>query len=104
MTPSCLRGGGATAFYEATENLPLLQERARWKRLETLQIYVQEVAPAEFLMRLPVHTRERIFRLSEHFHIVVHTALEFLQQGHPVSMWYDLFCKKFSNLECSISS
>jgi len=38
MTPGSLRGGGATQFFVLTEDLVRLQLRARWRRLETLQI------------------------------------------------------------------
>lgn len=44
LTPGTLRGSGATQFYLATENIPLICWRGRWARSKTLEHYLQEVA------------------------------------------------------------
>ena len=67
MTPASLRGGGATAFYELTEDVDRLRRRARWATAQSAEIYIQEVAPCEFLASLPRSTRDHIFRVADSF-------------------------------------
>lgn len=57
VTPASLRGGGATQYFVLTEDLGRLQRRARWRRLSTLETYVQDVSPAEFLLKLSPQTK-----------------------------------------------
>ena len=67
VTPASLRGGGATAFYELTEDADRLRRRARWATVQSAEIYIQEVAPYEFLASLSRNTREHIFRVADGF-------------------------------------
>ena len=67
VTPASLRGGGATAFYELTEDADRLRRRARWATLQSAEIYIQEVAPYEFLANLSPNAREHIFRVADSF-------------------------------------
>ena len=67
VTPASLRGGGATAFYELTEDVDRLRRRARWATVQSAEIYIQEVAPYEFLASLPRSTRDQIFRVADSF-------------------------------------
>ena len=67
VTPASLRGGGATAFYELTEDADRLRRRARWATLQSAEIYIQEVAPYEVLANLSPNAREHIFRVADSF-------------------------------------
>ena len=44
LTPGCLRGSGATHYYYLYEELGRIQWKGRWRRLQTLEYYIQEVA------------------------------------------------------------
>ncbi len=74
LTPGCLRAGGATAFYEKYENWEQLRRRGRWMRPATVEIYVQEVGPHEFISALPFMKKRFLFQLAEHFSFAVHLA------------------------------
>ena len=67
LTPASLRGGGATSFYELSEDIDLLRRRARWSAVQSAEIYVQEVAPYEFLSGMSRPVRDLIFRVAEEF-------------------------------------
>ena len=41
--------------------------RARWSAVQSAEIYVQEVAPYEFLSGLPLNVRSLIFQVAEDF-------------------------------------
>ena len=71
--PGVLRGSGATFFYIATENIPLLAWRGRWARVRTLEHYLQEVAAQVMLSEVSATCRARIKRL--------HAVLIFWVQG-----------------------
>ena len=75
LTPASLRAGGATAYYEACEDIERLRRRARWRKNDTVEIYVQEVAPHEFLSNLDVGKRNRIFAAVEFFEDVLSNVL-----------------------------
>ena len=64
-TPGVLRGSGATHFYIATENIPLLAWRGRWARTKTLEYYLQEVAAQVLLAELKPAARARIRALDQ---------------------------------------
>ena len=49
-TPGSLRGSGAIVFYFQTEDVPRIAWRGRWKKVATLEHYLQEVA-AQLLLR-----------------------------------------------------
>eukprot|EP00971_Amphidinium_carterae_P049372 973070-Amphidinium_carterae.1 len=63
-TPGCLRGSGATHFYMLTEDLPRLQWRGRWRRLQTLEFYLQECAAHTFLQDLSLESQTHIFSVA----------------------------------------
>ena len=83
-TPGSLRGTGATLFYISTEDLPRLQWRGRWKRLSTLESYIQEVAGAMLLVDLTDSARDAISLFS-------HAADDFisLYVAQP-ALWKDV--------------
>ena len=91
LTPGSLRGGGATQFYVLTEDLPRLQLRARWRRVETLQIYVQEISPVEFLVGLPPGVRAGLQRAAARLPGAVQLALQLLRQKVPTKCWHSAF-------------
>ena len=80
------RAGGATAFYEATEDLPRLMQRARWRCEDQLRIYVQEVAPSEFLVRLEPHARARLAQLNPVSAIKVASTNRFVRYRYEAAM------------------
>ena len=63
--PGVLRGSGATFFYIATENIPLLAWRGRWARVRTLEHYLQEVAAQVMLSEVSATCRARIKSLDD---------------------------------------
>ena len=67
LTPASLRGGGATSFYELSEDIDFLRWRARWSAVQSAETYVQELAPNEFLSFLSRPVRDLIFRVAEEF-------------------------------------
>ena len=75
LTPASLRAGGATSHFEFFEDIPKLQRRARWADPRSAEVYVQEVAPYEYLASLDPRTREEFFRVAEFFEDQVHEAL-----------------------------
>ena len=72
LTPASLRAGGATAHFETYESIDMLRHRARWRKTETPEIYVQEVAPYEYLAQLPREQRSFIFEVAAHFECSLH--------------------------------
>ena len=103
MTPASLRGGGATQFYLTTENLVLLQQRARWQRLETLQIYVQEVSPSEYLTNLPSPVKQRLKDIAALFPFIFEVTNILLDQNKPPSTWYAVLPELCRQLGCKSS-
>jgi hypothetical protein len=59
-TPGSLRGSGATEFYLQTEDVPRIAWRGRWRKVETLEHYLQEVAAQLLLTDLPLAARGAI--------------------------------------------
>ena len=69
LTPASLRPGGATAMYLQDESLDNLRRRGRWARMATLEIYVQEVGPFEFLADLAPPVMEGLLAASASFEL-----------------------------------
>ena len=59
-TPGSLRGSGATEFYLQPEDVPRIAWRGRWRKVETLEHYLQEVAAQLLLTDLPLTARQTI--------------------------------------------
>ena len=91
VTPGGLRGGGATALYEETEDLPLVRRRGRWMREATVEIYLQEVAHAELLNRLSEQSKKMLRQLSAMLPAVLNIAFINLEARVPFHMWYATF-------------
>ena len=70
-----MRAGGATAFFDATEDIERLRRRARWRTADTADIYVQEVTPQEYLAAMPAQRRLRLMRIAAFFDEMVHETL-----------------------------
>ena len=64
VTPGSLRGSGATWLYYETENIFLIQWRGRWRRVATLESYLQEVAAELTLAAVSQANRDRIVGLA----------------------------------------
>ena len=74
-TPGSIRGSGATYFYLLTEDVARIQWRGRWRRLETVEFYLQEVAARTLINDLPDSARERVLRLSHFSHSILSAAI-----------------------------
>ena len=93
VSPGSLQRGGATAFFQLTEDAVKLQLRARRRRLENLQIYVQEVTPAAFLTRLPEQTRLVLRRIADDLPRRLKLAMLLLDRGIPTQFWHRCVCR-----------
>ena len=65
LTPASHRGGGATRLFQTTGNVSLVQWRARWRRLQSMEVYIQEVASQSVLPSLSAQERLCIRRFAE---------------------------------------
>ena len=86
LTPSCLRGSGATALYRATGDVKLVQWRGRWARLETVEAYIQEVACSTALIAVPPQSRHTITQLSAALPLLLSGAAQLHRKIGPVSL------------------
>ena len=59
-----MRGGGATALFEATGDIEGVRYRGRWSSAKMCEVYVQEVGGHKFLANLPDYTRAKIMHLA----------------------------------------
>ena len=84
VTPASLRAGGASALYDATENIEFVRHRGRWTSAKMVEIYVQEVGGNRFFAQLPPETRDQVAALAARHDAVLQKALELLQSGAPV--------------------
>ena len=91
ITPGCLRPGGATALHELTEDVDWLRRRGRWRNASTLEIYVQEVVPWEFLARQSPAVLARLRVLANMLPDIVDMAIVLMQQNVPKTEWYNRF-------------
>ena len=82
-----LRAGGATWILNTTENAELTRRRGRWINAKTMEIYVQEVSSATFLLDLDQSTRESIVYLASLFPQVLQRTKFFLDSHIPESSW-----------------
>ena len=62
VTPASLRGGGATAMFEAVGDIDQVRHRGRWASVKTCNIYVQEVGGHRFLAQLAPPIRKEVQR------------------------------------------
>ena len=60
LTPACLRGSGATDFYIATEDVPRVFWRGRWRQASSAERYLQAAAASTILAALPAPSRAKI--------------------------------------------
>lgn len=63
-TPGSLRGSGATELYIQLEDIPRIAWRGRWRRVETLEYYLQEVAAQLTFVDLPAASRSLVLRFG----------------------------------------
>ena len=85
-TPGSLRGSGATEFYLQTEDVPRIAWRGRWRKVETLEHYLQEVAAQLLLTDLPLAARGAI---SEFASASSRLLKSFLKLG-SASLWGEM--------------
>ena len=60
LTPACLRGSGATDFCIATEDVPRVFWRGRWRQASSAERYLQAAAASTVLASLPAAAREQV--------------------------------------------
>ena len=86
-TPGCLRGSGATAFYQHTEDIPRIAWRGRWLRQRTLEYYLQEVAAQLLLSHVSSEVRDRIAC----FHNAADALISFFIITNNTTLWQKTF-------------
>ena len=85
-TPGSLRGSGATKFYLQTEDVPRIAWRGRWRKVETLEHHLQEVAAQLLLTDLPPTARQTIGELAT----ASSRLLELFLQLDSASLWGEM--------------
>ena len=60
VTPASHRGGGATHLFFLTNDVTTVQWRGRWRSIQTLRVYLQELQAPMVLARLDPQARRRI--------------------------------------------
>ena len=93
VTPGSLRGGGATALYEPTEDIELVRHRGRWQSAKMVEIYVQEVGGHRFFASLAEPTRRRITHLANCQEVAHGKTVELLEKGIPPTNFTPHFSK-----------
>eukprot|EP00438_Fugacium_kawagutii_P026137 Skav233834 [mRNA] locus=scaffold2623:156193:158361:+ [translate_table: standard] len=88
-----LRPGGATWLLNATEDCMLVQRRGRWMSFRVMSIYLQEIAVATTVPRLPEHVRSRIQNLNSNFPQLLRQVLIVLASGVVPQLWHNIFCQ-----------
>ena len=86
-----LRGGGATALLQATEDSELVRRRGRWMNVKTMELYLQELAAVSLVPNLAPATRARIKVLSDASALCMARASELLDSDVPAHLWPQLF-------------
>ena len=81
--PGSLRAGGATWLLQCCEDAEFVRRRGRWVNSKTMEIYLQEVASAQYLMHLTVQQRRRILDLAECFPAVLQHSQMSVRLGLP---------------------
>ena len=85
-TPGSLRGSGATEFYFQTEDVPRIAWRGRWRKVETLEHYLQEVAAQLLLTDLPPAARAK----TGEFATASSRLLEWFLRLGSASLWGEM--------------
>ena len=85
-----LRPGGATWLLHHTGDLELVRHRGRWLSVRTMNIYLQEVQVATYIVRVAPRTRFLIEVCAGAFAFTLARAIAFLDSGIPPAAWYAL--------------
>ena len=85
-----LRPGGATWLLHHTGDLELVRHRGRWLSVRTMNIYLQEVQVATYIVRVAPRTRFLIEICAGAFAFTLARAIAFLDSGIPPAAWYAL--------------
>ena len=85
-----LRPGGATWLLHATENSEIVRRRGRWLSSRVMEIYLQEVLVATFLVNLDPDVRQNIESLALGFEKLAQIAVSFLSHAIPSKAWNSL--------------
>ena len=81
LTPASHRGGGATFFFQQSEDLPRTQWRGRWRQLKSMEIYIQEVAAVAFVPNLSQASRELVGSFAAALPGLLARAMDSLARG-----------------------
>eukprot|EP00438_Fugacium_kawagutii_P009501 Skav200311 [mRNA] locus=scaffold4329:205328:206512:- [translate_table: standard] len=82
-----LRPGGATWLLNTTESGELVRRRGRWISTKVMEIYLQEISVATYIVRLEPQVRRNIEVLALGFETTLERVTGFLKHGVPPSTW-----------------
>lgn len=82
-----LRPGGATWLLNATEDGELVRRRGRWISTKVMEIYIQEISVATYIVRLDPQVRKTLEVLALGFEPTLNRVTEFLRHAVPPSTW-----------------
>lgn len=87
ITPASLRGG-AMQYFALMKDLGRLQRGARWRRISTLETYVQEVSPTAFVLSMSPQTKELLQTAAGLWPGHLRAAHSFLSRGVAPCLWW----------------
>ena len=85
LTPGSMRGGGATALFEAFEDADHVRRRVRVTKTATAESYIQEVGGQRCFASLPDPTGARVLGLARHSTRLLVESVEMLVGGSPAA-------------------
>ena len=85
------RGGGATEFYQATEDAFRTMRRGRWASFPSMNIYLQEAEASRSLLSLEPEALQRVRALAAAAPFFAAHAVALLEIGVPPSLWRQYF-------------
>ena len=85
------RPGGATWLLQQCENPELVRRRGRWLSPRVMEIYLQEVEAATFLVNQQVHVREKVQQVASVFPALLEKAVLWNKSNIPAAAWFYLF-------------
>ncbi|CAE7527751.1 unnamed protein product [Symbiodinium sp. CCMP2592] len=86
-----LRAGGATWLLQTSEDSELVRRRGRWLNSRTMEIYIQEISSIQFVHRLTLETRRRVFSLLDSFRSVLLLSKQLQEASTPCHQWFFFF-------------
>ena len=87
LDPAGLRGGGATALWQKSQDPSLVQWRGRWASFRTMSIYVQELSASSLFAELDSGVKQAIHVYAAAAHQLILVATILLQDGTDLRLW-----------------